>query len=125
MGARMTTSGCAILVSSAGRRVALIGCFRESAATLGIDLAAIATDLDRTMSAACQVAGRAFPALRCDSAEVPDRLLEICRAHAVDLVMPTIDAKLGDLSRSAERFRAIGTEVSVSAPEVVDLWKGS
>jgi hypothetical protein len=81
MGARMTTSGCTILVSWAGRRVALIGCFRESAGALGIDLTVIATDLDPTMSAACQVAERAFSVPRCDSAEFPDRLLEICRAH--------------------------------------------
>jgi carbamoyl-phosphate synthase large subunit len=121
MGARMMTSGCTILVSSAGRRVALIGCFRESAAALGIDLTVIATDLNPAMSAACQVADLAFAVPRCDSAEFPDRLLEICSAHAVDLVVPTIDTELASLSRSAKRYRAIGTEVSVSAPDVVDL----
>jgi carbamoyl-phosphate synthase large subunit len=112
---------CTILISSAGRRVELIGCFRDSAAALGIGLRVLATDLDPSMSAACQVADRGLPVPCCTSPEFPDYLLEICRAQRVDLVVPTIDTELVALSASRERFRAAGTEIAISAPEVVAL----
>jgi carbamoyl-phosphate synthase large subunit len=115
------TSRLTILVSSAGRRVALIESFRESAAALGLELTVVATDLNPEMSAACQIADLACPVPHCDSPEFPDQLLAICRDRGVDLVVPTIDTELSVLSHSAGRFRARGIEISVPSPEVVSL----
>jgi carbamoyl-phosphate synthase large subunit len=114
-------SRCTLLVSSAGRRVELIQCFRASAAALGIDLRVVAVDLDPAMSAACQVADRAFAVPRCDHPEFVEVLVGICAEHEVDLVVPTIDPELPPLSRHAARFAAVGARVAVSAPPVVDL----
>jgi carbamoyl-phosphate synthase large subunit len=61
----MTAARCTLLVTSAGRRVELINCFRPRAAALGLDLTAIATDLAPAMSAACQVADPSHPTPRC------------------------------------------------------------
>jgi carbamoyl-phosphate synthase large subunit len=113
--------GCTVLISSAGRRVELIGCFRDSAAALGLELRVLATDHDPSMSAACQVADHACRVPPCTSPELPQRLLEICRAEAVDLVVPTIDLELEVLSAHREPFSAAGTEIAVSAPAVVAL----
>lgn len=112
---------CTVLISSAGRRVELVQCFRNGAAALGIDLTVIAVDLDPTMSAACQAADRAIRVPRCDRTEFIDSLLEICLQDHVDLIVPTIDPELEPLSAHAERFREIGTEVAVSTPTVVRL----
>jgi carbamoyl-phosphate synthase large subunit len=112
---------CTILVSSAGRRVALIDCFRDSAEALGVDLRVLAVDLDPAMSAACQAADLALPVPRCTEPAFIERLVEICRAHAVDLVVPTIDTELENLSRHRHRFHAIRTGVSVPAPDLVRM----
>ena len=112
---------CTVLISSAGRRVELIQCFRNGAAALGLDLTVIAVDLEPRMSAACQVADRAIRVPRCDRADFIDALLGICLRDHVDLIVPTIDPELDPLSANADRFREIGTDVAVSAPAVVRL----
>ena len=114
-------AACAILISSAGRRVELIRCFRDGAAHLGIDLRVIAVDVDPAMSAACQVADVAIRVPRCDRPEFIDALLGICVQHDIDLVVPTIDPELEPLSAQAARFGEIGVDLAVAAPEVVRL----
>ena len=93
---------CTVLISSAGRRVELIRCFRNGAAALGIDLTVIGADLDPRMSAACQVADRAVRVPRCDRPEFIDALLGICLQDQVDLIVPTIDPELEPLSAHAD-----------------------
>jgi carbamoyl-phosphate synthase large subunit len=114
-------SECTILISSAGRRVELIRCFRDGAAHLGIDLRVIAVDVDPAMSAACQIADVAIRVPRCDRAEFIDELLRICLRHRVDLIVPTIDPELEPLSAQAARFHEIGVDLAIAAPEVVRL----
>jgi carbamoyl-phosphate synthase large subunit len=121
MSARTPASGCTILITSAGRRVGLIDCFRDSALALGLELTVIATDLDPAMAAACQFADLAFATPACSTPECTERLLEICASHAVDLLVPTIDTELPGLSLAAPRFLAAGTAVSISTPELVAI----
>lgn len=115
------TSACTILFSSAGRRVELIRCFRESAAALGIEARVVAVDLEPAMSAACQMADLALPVPRCGHPEFVEVILGICAEHGVDLLIPTIDPELATLSRRAGRFHELGTRIAVSQPAVVDL----
>ena len=114
-------STCTILLSSAGRRVELMQCFRASAATLGIDIRVIAVDLSPTMSAACQLADLALPVPRCEDPEFIDVMVGICADQGVDLVIPTIDPELPALSHHADRFRDVGAWVAVSEPTVVEM----
>jgi carbamoyl-phosphate synthase large subunit len=112
---------CTVLISSAGRRVELIRCFRNGATALALDLTVIGADLEPRMSAACQVADRAVRVPRCERPEFIDALLGVCVQEHVDLIVPTIDPELEPLSVHADRFREVGTEVAVSAPAVVRL----
>jgi hypothetical protein len=114
-------AACTILISSAGRRVELILCFRDGAARLGLDLRVIAVDLDPAMSAACQVADLAVRVPRCDRTKFIDELLRVCLRHKVDLGVPTIDPELEPLSAQAAHFGEIGVALAVAAPEVVRL----
>src|SRR5690606_12272653 len=118
---RAMKRACTVLISSAGRRVELIQCFRDGAAALDLDLTVIAVDLNPAMSAACQKADRAIRVPPCDRPEFIDALLEICVHDHVDLIVPTIDPELEPLSTHAHRFREIGAEVAVSTPAVVRL----
>ena len=110
-----------VLFSSAGRRVALIECFRKSAQDAGIDLEVLACDVEPDLSAACAMADRAFAVPRCDSDQFVDRMIEIASANGVNLIIPTIDTELGPLAAAAARFSEIGTKVHVSPPGVIDI----
>ena len=94
-------------------------CFRSDARDLGINLRVIATDVLPSMSAACQVADAAYAVPRCVEPEFIPRMLELCAAEKVSLVVPTIDTELLVLAEAQERFCAIGTRVMVSNPELV------
>lgn len=50
-----------------------------------------------------------------------ERVLDICLKEKCRLYFPGLDAELPILSKSIERFRAIGTTVIVSTPEVVEI----
>lgn len=47
------------------------------------------------------------------------RLLEICKKEKINLLFPGLDAELMVLSLNVDAFRAIGTTVVVSKPEVI------
>lgn len=110
-----------ILVTSAGRRVELLNCFREASRGLALELHVLAAEARPELSAACRAADAAFTVPRCREADYVPALLEICRRERVDLLVPTIDPELDVLSRHAADFAAVGTRVVVSAPDVVAI----
>jgi carbamoyl-phosphate synthase large subunit len=110
-----------VLISSAGRRNQLIGCFRADAALLGMKLRLLATDVCPELSSACQQADEAFRVPICTTSGFIPAMLELCREHEVALLVPTIDTELAVLSENAAKFKAVGTRVVVSAPGVVAI----
>lgn len=110
-----------ILVSSAGRRVGLIDCFRQSAADAGIDLRVLASDMMPELSAACHAADRAFAVPRCSDPGFVDAVLSIAAQNMVDLIIPTIDDELIPLSNAVERLKSVGTQVHISPPSVINV----
>lgn len=110
-----------LLITSAGRRNQLIGCFREDADRLGVPLRVLAVDHQPEASPACLQADARVAVPHCSDAGYAPRLLELCRKHEVALLVPTIDPELRVLSAQREAFAAIGTRVVVSAPEIVAL----
>jgi carbamoyl-phosphate synthase large subunit len=110
-----------ILFSSAGRRVALINCFREAAKKLGAIVKVMATDMNPSWSPACQVADEAFEVERCTSPDFIPQMLDLCRKHNVNLVVPTIDTELMAFAESAAFFAEIGTKIHIGGPEFVAI----
>ncbi len=109
-----------VLISSAGRRVALLRAFRKALADLGLPGRVIATDMS-AMSAAFQEADAGFLVPPCDDEGFIPTLLQVCAREHVGLVVPTIDTELQVLADQRERFRSQGTIVAISAPEVVKI----
>lgn len=109
-----------VLISAAGRRVALMEIFRRALERLGLAGELLATDATRA-SAAFHVADRAFqvPEAR-DPAFIPT-VLDICREHAVRLLIPTNDHELPSYAAHREAFAERGTRVAISTPEVVRI----
>jgi carbamoyl-phosphate synthase large subunit len=109
-----------ILVSSAGRRGALVGILRRSLANLGLAGDIIASDVSG-YAAAFHLADRGFVVPPQSDPGFVDALLELCEREHVRLVVPTHDGELSLLAGARDRFAAIGATVSVSAPETVAI----
>lgn len=109
-----------ILISSAGRRVALLRLFRQALANLGLDGRVLAVDMTRA-SSAFQSADAGFVVPRCTDPSFVPRMLELCRTHAVKLLIPTIDPELPVYAAHREDFAAIGTHVHVSPPDAIAI----
>ena len=118
---RPRPNGLRLLVTSAGRRVALVEAFRASAADLGIALTVIACDQFPDLSAACHRADHAFavPPVTADD-HVP-ALLAAVAAHGIDLIVPTIDTELGPLAAAAADFAAAGADLVLCSSELVAM----
>lgn len=110
-----------MLVTSAGRRVELIGCFRAAAADLGVEIEILACDLHPGLSPACRAADASFAVPRVTDGGYIDAVLDLCRAHDVALLVPTIDPELLPLSAARDRFRAAGVTIAVGDTALIDI----
>jgi carbamoyl-phosphate synthase large subunit len=108
-----------ILISSAGRRVALIKCFRRAAEALGIGLEVIAVDMNPDWSPACQVSDFYYPVAACTSPEFIDQVLEISKKHQVRLIIPTIDTELLIYDHHRDFFNNEGVGLHLSGSKFV------
>src|SRR5436190_10891737 len=109
----------AVLITSAGRRVALLRAFRSALRTLGGGRV-LAADAAAS-AAALHEADEGFVVPSCNSPEYVPALLDICHRKGVVLVVPTIDPELPGLSRARDEFARSGILVAVSGPRTVDI----
>ena len=105
-----------LLLTSAGRRVELLQCFRAAASDLGLQLTIFGCDLDPQLSAACRLADQAWAVPRADDPDYADEVLAICSREGVSLLVPTIDPELAPLSVAEPRFAGMGVELAVGSP---------
>jgi carbamoyl-phosphate synthase large subunit len=109
-----------VLISSAGRRVALLRIFREALAELGVPGKVFAADMS-TVSGAFHDADTSWVVPRCTSPEFGPHVLELCRRHNIRLVIPTIDTELPAYATHRAAFAAANVVVAISTPEVVAI----
>jgi carbamoyl-phosphate synthase large subunit len=111
---------CNVLISSVGRRVVLVGLFRQALAALDVPGSVFGADASR-LSAGFHSVDGSFVVPPCkDPAFVP-QMLQVCREREVRLVVPTIDPELSPYAHHREEFEAAGTVVAVSSPDVVEI----
>lgn len=122
---RDAPGGPTVLISSAGRRVELLRSFRR---TLDALAAADASDRGRVLAVDCSWyssafhdADEAFLVPRCTDPDFVPRMIELCHAERVDLVVPTIDPELPIYADARDQFAAVNTTVAISSPEVVSI----
>jgi carbamoyl-phosphate synthase large subunit len=113
------TTRITLLVSSAGRRVELINCFRADAEMLGVNLRVLAADAAPELSPACKLADAAVRAPSCHHDEFLPFIEELVVREAVSLIVPTIDPELEVYAGGAARLLSLGAVVNISRPEVV------
>jgi carbamoyl-phosphate synthase large subunit len=110
-----------IMVSSAGRRVELIECFRRDAASLGVELRVVAIDANPRLSSACCRSDVAYEAPNCRHPDFVPFVEDIVQRESVRLIIPTIDTELLVYANSADKLRALGAITNISTPQVVAI----
>jgi carbamoyl-phosphate synthase large subunit len=103
-----------VLITSAGRRGKLVLVFRNELVQLLPGARVYAADARPELSVACQLTDSAFAVPRVDDAAYVPRLIEICTAHDIGLLVPTIDPELIVLAQYREQFASYGISVAVS-----------
>lgn len=111
---------CNVLISSAGRRVALLRGFRQALSNLGVAGRVYAVDMS-SCAAAFHDADEGAVVPRCTDPEFVSTMLELCQRWKVKVVVPTIDTELPVYAAHRERFAQVGTTVAISAPETIEI----
>ena len=109
-----------VLITSAGKRVALTRYFKETLSRFYPDAKVFTTDMNPEMAPAGYVSDRCFKVPRVTSPEYPDILLKICKDNEVGMVIATIDTELLLLADLKESFREYGINVIVSNRDFVE-----
>jgi len=92
-----------LLVTSAGRRVELIRCFKAASARLGVRATIVAADA-ASDAPALYFADSAKLLPRVTEPGYLDSLLDVCNSEGIDLIVPTIDTELLPLARQREEI---------------------
>lgn len=110
-----------ILITSAGKRVALTRYFKETLSQFYHDTKVFTTDMNPAMAPAGYVSDGCFKVPRVTDKEYPDLLLEICEKNDVGMVIATIDTELLLLADLKADFAQKGIHVMVSERQFVEM----
>ena len=103
-----------ILITSAGKRVALTKYFKETLNRFFPDAKVFITDMNPEMASVSYVCDRSFKVPRVTAPEYSEVLMKICEENEVGLVIPTIDTELLLLADLKEEFLNKGIHLIVS-----------
>ena len=109
-----------ILISSAGRRGALVRIFKTSVRAMFGTGRVVATDAS-PLSAAGKLADHFELVPRCSSEYFLAHMLELCQRRRIDAIVPTIDAELMVYATNRKSFADIGTSLLISSQETVEI----
>lgn len=112
------TVGFTVLLSSAGRRVALLDAFRCALDALALSGRVIATDAS-ALAPAAHTADTWFQVPPLASPDFVRAMVTLCREQRVDLLVPTIDPELSVYAAEHDEFEAAGTAVAISSADAV------
>jgi carbamoyl-phosphate synthase large subunit len=108
-----------VLITSGGRRVALVRAFQHALASLGGGRVLVA-DVVPT-AAALHAADDGVLLPRCDDPACVPALVEVCRRRDVRLLVPTTDREQPMLVAAGDALRAAGVRVALSGPKTVAI----
>ncbi|MBO6102259.1 MAG: ATP-grasp domain-containing protein [Opitutales bacterium] len=106
-----------ILFTCVGRRNYLVSYFKEALCGSGVIVGADANELASGL-AECDKKKIVPPV---NSPEYIPSILNICREEKIGLLCSLNDLDLPVLSKNLDKFKEVGTIVSVSSPEVIDI----
>lgn len=110
-----------ILITSAGKRVALTKYFKETLSRFYPEAKVFTTDMNPAMAPAGYVSDGCFKVPRVTDASYPSLLLEICEKNDVGMVIATIDTELLLLADLKASFQEKGISIMVSDRPFVEM----
>ena len=110
-----------ILITSAGRRGALVKCFKNTIKKMGKYSGKVVSVDASTLAAALYISDKHYIVPRIFASNYVDTLLEICSKENIKLIIPTIDTELLILSRNKKKFWDNGVIVAISDPKAVEI----
>jgi len=116
----MREKGINILITSAGRRGALVKCFKNTIKKMGKYSGKVVSVDASTLAAALYISDKHYIVPRIFAANYIDTLLEICSKENIRLIIPTIDTELLLLSQNKKKFGENGVIVAISDPKAVE-----
>ena len=108
-----------VLVSSAGRRVELLTCLRESARELGLDAVIVATDCEPSLSPACHLADVSVAVPPASDPTFVAATAAVTMDHSIDILVPTNDLELVPLAEGRAEIDALGVSIAISSLPVL------
>lgn len=109
-----------ILLSSAGRRVGLMGCLRDGLQRAGASGHVFA--IDRACAApAMHLSGGAWQVPGCLDAAFIGAVLDLARDRGAGLIVPTIDTELPVYAAALPAFARAGITIAVSDPGTISI----
>lgn len=103
-----------ILITSAGKRVALVRAFKDTLKRFFPDAKVYTTDMNPAMAPAAFVSDGCISVPRVTFEYYIGVLQEICLKYNIGLVVPTIDTELSILSANKTIFEKTGTHLCIS-----------
>lgn len=110
-----------IIITSAGKRVALTRAFKETLKKYFPDSKVYTTDMNPEMAPAGYVSDECIKVPRCTDDNYISILLDICEKKQIGLIVPTIDTELLVLSSNRDRFTKAGVVLSVPSLDFVSI----
>lgn len=107
-----------VLVSSAGRRGALVRLIKQTVGPSGGKVLGVDAGV---WSSACRLADAWSQVPRCDDERFTGVVLDYCLRHQIHLIIPTIDTELSVYAQHRDVFREHGIGVAVSGPQTVSI----
>jgi carbamoyl-phosphate synthase large subunit len=89
----------------------------------GEDSKVFTCDLDPATSPACRSSDQSFKAGYFKDDDYVGNLLENCRKHQIDLVIPTVDTELLLLANSKAEFAENGVQTVVSSADLINIFR--
>ncbi len=109
-----------ILITSAGRRGALVKCFKDTIKKMGKYCGKVVSVDASTLAAALYISDKHYIVPPIFASNYIDTLLEICSKENIKLIIPTIDTELLLLSQNKKKFGENGVIVAISDPKAVE-----
>lgn len=110
-----------ILITSAGKRVALTRYFKETLIRFFPEGKVFTTDMNPIMAPAGYVSDYCFQVPRVTDSTYPDILLQICLENQIGMVIATIDTELLLLANLKNKFAEAGVQIVVSDFDFVSI----
>eukprot|EP01133_Synstelium_polycarpum_P004770 gene4770-5557_t len=103
-------------VCTAGKRVSLVRAFMRELKAVNPRYKVLTTDLNPSLSPACQVSDIAVKVKKISDPGYISELLVICKENNVKVVIPTIDTELELLSENKDLFSEHDKGIAIPAP---------